>query len=151
MQMNGNLELLTISKYWKSWAKPNIIICVINNRDLNMVTWEQRMTEGDPKFDVSQVTPDFNYASYAESLGFMGLRVDSADQVLDAWHKALAADRPVLLEAITDPEISPFPDHVMMKKVDKLAQSVAKGDDAVQQNTGHVLQQKVEEKLSEHG
>jgi pyruvate dehydrogenase (quinone) len=147
MQMNGNEELITISKYWRSWATPNIIICVINNRDLNMVTWEQRMMEGDPKFEASQVTPDFAYARYAESIGFMGLRIDSPDQVTDAWHRALTSDRPVLIEAVTDPEVSPFPDHVMMKKADKLASSVAKGDDAALKNTGHILQQKVEEKL----
>jgi pyruvate dehydrogenase (quinone) len=147
MQMNGNEELLTIIKYWKSWATPNIIICVVNNKDLNMVTWEQRMMEGDPKFEATQVIPDFNYAAYAESIGFMGIRIDAPGQVTDAWQKALAADRPVLVEAITDPEISPFPDHVMIKKADNLASSVAKGDDAALKNTGHILQQKVEEHL----
>lgn len=147
MQMNGNEELLTISKYAQSWANPNIIICVINNRDLNMVTWEQRMMEGDPKFDATQVTPEFNYAAYAESIGFTGIRIEKPEQVADAWSKALASNKPVLIEALTDPEISPFPDHVLIKKVDNLAVSVSKGDDAVMKNTGHILQQKVEEKL----
>lgn len=145
MQMNGNEELLTISKYWKSWSTPHIIICVLNNRDLNMVTWEQRMMEGDPKLETTQVIPDFNYAAYAESLGFMGMRIDSPDQVVEAWHQALVADRPVLIEAITDPEVSPFPDHVLMKNAGKLASSVKKGDDAVFKHTGHIVQQKVEE------
>lgn len=148
MQMNGNLELLTISKYWQSWAKPNIIICVLNNRDLNMVTWEQRMMEGDPKFETTQVTPDFDYAAYATSLGFLGIRVDSADQVSDAWQQALSADRPVLIEAITDPEISPFPDHVLMKKSDNLAAAVSKGDNAPLQNTGHILRESIEAQLN---
>lgn len=147
MQMNGNEELLTICKYWQSWATPNIIICVINNRDLNMVTWEQRMMEGDPKFETTQVTPDFNYAAYAKSIGFVGIRIDSPDQIVEAWHNALTADRPVLIEAITDPEVSPFPDHVMMEKAGMLASSVAKGDHAAMQHAGHILQQKVEEKL----
>lgn len=150
MQMNGNLELLTISKYWKSWAKPNIIICVLNNRDLNMVTWEQRMMEGDPKFETTQVTPDFDYASYATSLGFLGIRIDSPDQVSDAWQQALSADRPVLIEAITDSEVSPFPDHVLLKKVEKLASAVLKGDDAALKNTGHIVQQSIQEKIEEH-
>jgi pyruvate dehydrogenase (quinone) len=149
MQMNGNVELLTISKYWKSWKTANIIICVINNRDLNMVTWEQRMMEGDPKFDATQVTPEFNYAAYAESIGFLAIRIDSPEQVAEAWTRALNANQPVLIEAITDPEVSPFPDHVMMKKVDNLAMSVSKGDDAVMKNTGHILQAKVEEKLQQ--
>ncbi|WP_254162857.1 thiamine pyrophosphate-requiring protein [Chryseosolibacter histidini] len=144
MQMNGNLELLTISKYWKSWSSPNIIVCVLNNHDLNMVTWEQRMMEGDPKFEATQVTPDFNYAAYATSIGFLGIRIDSPDQVTEAWQQALAADRPVLIEAITDPEISPFPDHVLIKKAQRLASAVAKGDQAPLQNTGHILQQAIE-------
>jgi pyruvate dehydrogenase (quinone) len=147
MQMNGNEELLTISKYWKSWKTPNIIICVLNNRDLNMVTWEQRMMEGDPKLDTTQVIPDFNYAAYAESIGFLGLRVDKPDKLKEVWQTALAADRPVLVEAITDPDVSPFPDHVMIKKAEKLATSVAQGDPAVFKNTGHILQQRVEEQL----
>jgi pyruvate dehydrogenase (quinone) len=147
MQMNGNDELLTISKYWQSWKTPNLIVCVLNNKDLNMVTWEQRMMEGDPKLESTQVIPDFNYAAYAESIGFLGLRVDSPEHVHDTWRTALAADRPVLIEAITDPEISPFPDHVMMKKAEELAIALKQGDDAILKNTGHILQQKVEEKM----
>ena len=147
MQMNGNEELLTIAKYWKSWANPSIVICVLNNRDLNMVTWEQRMMEGDAKLETTQVIPDFNYAAYAESLGFLGLRVESPGQVLEAWHQALASDRPVLVEAITDPEVSPFPEHVMMGTAGELASAVAKGDHAALQHTGHILQRKIREKL----
>jgi pyruvate dehydrogenase (quinone) len=150
MQMNGNEELLTISKYWRSWSTPNIIICVLNNRDLNMVSWEQRMMEGDAKLETTQVTPDFNYAAYAESLGFISMRIESPDKVVEAWHHALAADRPVLIETVTDPEVSPFPDHVMMKQAGKLASSVAKGDGAVLQHAGHILQQKVEENLQKN-
>ena len=145
MQMNGNEELLTIMKYWKSWKTPNLIICVLNNRDLNMVTWEQRMMEGDPKLDTTQVIPDFNYAAYAESVGMLGLRVDKAEDLSDIWRMALQADRPVLIDAITDPDISPFPDHVMIKSAKKLAESVRKGDPAVFENTGHILQQRVME------
>lgn len=147
MQMNGNEELLTISKYWQSWKTPNIIICVLNNRDLNMVTWEQRMMEGDPKFETTQTIPDFNYALYAEQLGFLGIRVESPDGLEKAWTTALAADRPALIEAITDPEVSPFPDHVLLKNAEKLAASVAKGDDAPLKNTGEILQNRIEESM----
>jgi pyruvate dehydrogenase (quinone) len=144
MQMNGNEELLTISKYWQSWKNPNIIIVVLNNQDLNMVTWEQRMMEGDPKLETTQVIPDFNYAAYAASIGFESFRMQASDNIGDIWTAALSANRPVLVEAITDPDISPFPDHVMMKSVQKLAESVAHGDDAALKHTGHILQQKIE-------
>jgi pyruvate dehydrogenase (quinone) len=147
MQMNGNEELLTISKYWQSWRTPNIIICVLNNCDLNMVTWEQRMMEGDPKFETTQTIPDFNYAAYAEQLGFLGIRVESPDDLQRAWTAALAADRPALIEAITDPEVSPFPDHVLLKNAEKLAKSVTKGDDAVLKHTGDIVQNRIEESM----
>src|SRR5213076_2578033 len=62
MQMNGNNVLITIEKYWKRWSNPQLIILVLNNRDLNQVTWEQRVMVGDPKFRASQDVPDFAYA-----------------------------------------------------------------------------------------
>jgi len=145
MQMNGNEELLTIARYWRSWKNPNIIICVLNNRDLNMVTWEQRMMEGDPKLETTQVVPDFNYAEYAQSLGFTGIRVHKPGEVVEAWHEALAADT-VVIDAVTNPDVSPFPDHVLMRNAEALAASLRKGDPAVVQHTGHNLQARVEEK-----
>src|SRR5437660_33520 len=50
MQMNGINELITIAKYRERWADQRLFILVLNNRDLNQVTWEQRAMEGDPKF-----------------------------------------------------------------------------------------------------
>jgi thiamine pyrophosphate-dependent acetolactate synthase large subunit-like protein len=70
MQMNNMAELITVQKYWKRWADPRWIVCVFNNQDLNEVTWEQRVMEGNPKFDASQDIPDFPYARFGEMLGF---------------------------------------------------------------------------------
>ena len=39
MQMPGNDGLVTISKYWKTWSDPRLIVLVLKNLDLNMVTW----------------------------------------------------------------------------------------------------------------
>lgn len=39
------------------------------------------------------------------------------------------------------PEISPFPDHVMIKKAEMLASAVVAGDDASLKNTEHILQE----------
>jgi pyruvate dehydrogenase (quinone) len=91
MQMNGNAELVTIAKYW---SDPRLIVLVLNNRDLNQLTWEQRVESGDPKFNASQDLPDFPYAAYAKSIGLHGPRCDDSAQVGDSWERALAADRP---------------------------------------------------------
>src|SRR5207237_1431169 len=85
-------------------VNPRFVVLVLNNRDLNMVTWELRAQAGEPKFEGSQEIPDFPYAGYAESLGLLGLRVDRPEDVGRTWDAALAADRPVLVEALVDPE-----------------------------------------------
>jgi pyruvate dehydrogenase (quinone) len=90
---------------------------VLHNGDLNQVTWEQRAMEGDPKFSASQDVPNFGYAAYAKLLGLGGVRVDRSEAIADAWMQAFAADRPVVLEMITDPNVPPLPPHVTMKNV----------------------------------
>lgn len=88
MQMLGMNELITIGKYWQRWSGPRLIVMVLNNRDLNQVTWEQRAMEGDPKFEASQDLPDFPYARLAELIGLQGIRVDQPEQLADAWERA---------------------------------------------------------------
>jgi pyruvate dehydrogenase (quinone) len=128
MQMNGINELITVAKYWKRWSDPRIIFLVLNNRDLNQVSWEMRIENGDPRFDASQQLPDFPYARYAEMLGFRGIRVDSPDQIGDAWDAALSSDRPVVLEAITDPDVAILPPHISFEQATNFMKALIKGD-----------------------
>jgi pyruvate dehydrogenase (quinone) len=112
MQMNGVAELVTVAARWRDWADPRFVVLVLHNQDLAEVTWEQREMEGDPRFGPSQRLPAFPYAGYAELLGLRGIRVDSPAEVGAAWDAALTADRPVVLEAVVDPEVPllpPFP------------------------------------------
>ncbi len=128
MQMNGNAELITIGDYWKEWADPRLVILVLNNRDLNQVTWEERVLNGDPKYDAAQHVPDFPYARYAELIGLKGIRVDRPEEIGAAWDAALNADRPCLIEAITDPDVPPLPPHITFKEATAFAESMLKGD-----------------------
>ena len=128
MQMNGNAELLTIAKYYKTWADPRLVILVLNNSDLAQVTWEMRIESGDPKFDGSQVLPDFPYAAYAESIGLRGIRVDRPEDVEDAWRRAFESDRPVVFEAVTDPNVPTLPPAINSKQAKAFASSLLKGD-----------------------
>ena len=115
MQMNGLNVLITISKYWETWSNPRLIVLVLNNRDLNQVTWEERIQLGAGKTLSTQSIPDFPYHRYAELLGLKGIFVDDPDRVGAAWDEALAADRPVVLEAYTDPNVPPLPPHITLK------------------------------------
>ena len=128
MQMNGINELITIAKYAKEWTDPRLVVLVLNNRDLNLVTWEERVMSGDPKFPDSQELPDFGYARFAESLGLVGIRVERAEDLGSAWDRALAADRPAVVEAVVDPNVPPLPPHISWEQAKSFASSILRGD-----------------------
>jgi pyruvate dehydrogenase (quinone) len=128
MQMMGINEMITIAKYWKTWETPQLMILVLNNRDLNMVSWEQRILSGDPKFEASQDVPDFNYAKYAELLGLKGIRVEDPEQLGAAIEEAMAAKMPVVLDVLTDPNVPPLPPHISLQQAKSFASAVLHGD-----------------------
>ncbi|MEZ2410691.1 thiamine pyrophosphate-requiring protein [Bosea sp. RCC_152_1] len=128
MQMNGLGELVTIAKYWRDWADPRLIVMVLNNRELAYVTWEERIQEGDPKWPASQNLPDLPYAEIAKLMGLDGLRVNEPGQVGPAWERALAADRPFVLDMVTDPDIAPLPPHITLKQAKGFAGAILAGD-----------------------
>jgi pyruvate dehydrogenase (quinone) len=128
MQMNNMAELITIAKYWQGWANPACVVCVFNNEDLNQVTWEQRIMQGDPKFEASQRIPDVPYHRFAQLIGLKGIFCDDPAQVVDAWREALASDRPAVIEFKTDPEVPPLPSHISFEQARHFAATVLKGD-----------------------
>jgi pyruvate dehydrogenase (quinone) len=128
MQMNGNAEMLTVAKYWKRWSDPRLIFLVLNNSDLNQVTWEMRIESGNPKYVPSQNLPHFNYAEYANSVGLNGIRVVRSEDVGPAWDRAFASDRPVIFDAVVDPNISQLPPHITFEEAHNLFSALEKGD-----------------------
>ena len=115
MQMNGLNVMITVSKYWREWSNPHFIIMVLNNRDLNQVTWEERVQLGEGKTELTQAIPDFPYHKYAELIGLKGIFCNDPEKIGAAWDEALAADRPVILEMYTDPNVPPLPPHITLK------------------------------------
>lgn len=130
MQMLGINELITIAHRWKDWSDPTLVVMVLNNGDLNLVTWEQRVMGGDPRFADSQWLPKFSYAEYGRLLGLEGIRVDSPEEVGPAWERALSAGRPVVLEMVTDPEMPPLPPHIPAKQIGAYFKALRKEDAA---------------------
>jgi pyruvate dehydrogenase (quinone) len=145
MQMNGLAELITIAKYWQGWSDPRLAVLVLNNRDLNMVTWEHRAMEGSPKFSASQDLPDVAYAAFAESLGLAGRRVEREEDVGPAWDDALAADRPFVIDAVVDPNVPPLPPHISFDQARSMTTALLKGDPDLR----GVLRQSLLDKLRE--
>jgi pyruvate dehydrogenase (quinone) len=128
MEMLGMNELLTMKKFYKDWADPRLIILVLNNQDLNQVTWEERVLAGDPKFEASQDVPYMDFARFAEMIGLKGIRVERPEQIEAAFKAALSADRPVVIDAIVDPNEPPLPPHITLKQAKMFATSIISGD-----------------------
>lgn len=128
MQMLCMNELITIAKYWKEWQDPRLLVVVFNNRDLNMVTWEQRILSGDTKYEASQDIPDVPYAEFAKLLGLEGVRVEDSEEIGPALSGLLNADRPAVLDVVTDPNVPIVPSHISMENFSNYFKALMKGD-----------------------
>lgn len=145
MQMNGLAELITAGKYWREWSDPRLIVAVLNNQDLNQVTWEMRAMSGAPQFLPSQELPDVRYADFARSIGLDGVRVETREEVEGAWQRALSADRPFVIDFRTDPDVPPIPPHASWDQIESAASALAQGDSA----TLGIIKQGVKAKIQE--
>jgi pyruvate dehydrogenase (quinone) len=130
MQMNNMAELITIAKYCDRWPDRRLVVCVFNNEDLNEVTWEQRVMNGNPRYDASQDIPDVRYSKFAELIGLQGIYVDDPEDLGRAWDEALSARGPVVLEVKTDPEIAPLPPHISFKEAKNFMFAMTRDEDA---------------------
>ncbi len=144
MQMNGNAAMLTVVTYWKEWSDPRLIFLVLNNSDLNQVTWEMRIESGDPKFEASQSLPHFNYAEYADQIGLHGIRVERTEDIGNAWDDALSSKRPVIFDAVVDADISQLPPHITLEQAHNMFSAMAKGDP----DRGGVIKESIKEVLA---
>jgi pyruvate dehydrogenase (quinone) len=144
MQMLGINALIDLAKYADRWSGP-CAVCVLHNNDLNQVTWEQRVMEGDAKLEASQDLPDFPYARYAELLGLTAVRVDRPEDVGAGWDAVLGAGGPALLEVVTDPDVPPLPPHIRLEHAKGMARSVLRGDP----DRGDTIRQALKGKLQE--
>jgi len=147
MQMNGMAELITAAKYYDRWADPRLVVLVLNNRDLNQVTWEQRAMEGDPKNPMTQRIPDVRYADFAKMIGLDGVRVESPDRIESAWDEAFAADRPFVIDAVVDPEVPPLPPHITLEQAKHFLSALRGGDPSARAVITESFKQKVLEFL----
>ncbi|WP_410540179.1 thiamine pyrophosphate-requiring protein [Streptomyces sp. KL2] len=145
MQMNGLMELVTAAKYHSRWSDPRLVVGVLNNRDLNQVTWEMRAMSGSPQFEESQHIPDLHYAEIAAGFGLDGVRVEKPGDVQDAWQRALAADRPFVIDFRTDPAVPPIPPHATRDQAEATASAILRGDS----DRGSMVRQGIKAKMQD--
>ena len=143
-QMLGMNEMLTVKRYMDRWEDKRLVFCVFANQDLNQVTWEQRVLEGDPKFPGTQWLPEFDYAAYGELAGLKGISCSNGDDMRSAWEQALSAGTPVVLEVKTDPEVPPLPPHITFEQAKKMAKAMRHDPER-----GGVMEKALKGKLAE--
>ncbi|MBB4638115.1 thiamine pyrophosphate-requiring protein [Longimicrobium terrae] len=129
MQMIGINALITAARYRDRWSDPRLIILVLNNRDLNFVTWEQRAMEGFPRFPATQDLSDLPYARIAEAMGLQGVRIDHPDQVDAAWEQALAANGPFVIDAVVDADVPTLPPELEPEQRKTIRKALDAGDE----------------------
>jgi pyruvate dehydrogenase (quinone) len=144
MQMLGINGLIDLAAYAERWSPP-LVVLVLNNGDLNQVTWEQRVLAGEAKLEASQALPPFDFAAYARQLGLEGIRVERPEEVGPAWDRALAAGRPALIDVLTDPEVPPLPPHIRLEHAKGMLGALRHGDPA----SGRIVRQSLRDKLTE--
>ena len=128
MQMNGVNELITVARYHHRWSDPRFVVLVLSNDDLSYVSWETRGMLGEPPDPQSQSVPDVPYAQWAMLLGLDGIELRERDHVGAVWDRALAADRPFVVDAKVDKDIPLVPPHVTLSQALNTARAELGGD-----------------------
>jgi pyruvate dehydrogenase (quinone) len=145
-QMSGLAELVTVAHRWHDWADPRFVVCVLDNGDLAEVSWEQRETEGEPRFDASQDLPSVPYARWAELLGLQGIEVSAPDELDAAWDTALAADRPVVVHVHVDAAMPLLPPGQPAEKVAPMfAGLAAEASELARRAEAHLRRERADE------
>ena len=142
MQMNNMAELITVAQVLAA-AGPTRAgsCCVFNNEDLNQVTWEQRVMEGDPEVRGHPGSAQRPLSPLRRVDRAAGHLLRQPDDVGERVGRGAGCDRPVVLEFKTDPEVPPLPAHITLKQAKNFMTAVVKGDPDEASMIGGTLRQ----------
>ena len=102
-------DLLTLTQY-----DLPIKIVVFNNSALGMVKLEMEVL-GLPDYQTGLKNP--NFATLAEAIGMMGVRIENPADVSSGLKKALQHSGPALIDVVTDPNAVSLPSHITPEQV----------------------------------
>jgi pyruvate dehydrogenase (quinone) len=102
-----------------------IKVVIIKNNSLGMIKWEQMVFLGNPEYGCELQPIDF--AAFARACGAIGFTVDDPAQCGAVLDQAMAAEGPVIVEAVVDPFTPPMPPKVTVEQAAKFGESLLKG------------------------
>ena len=77
---------------------------------------------------MSQTVGDFLVHRFGGLIGLKDIYVDRPDALGAAWDAAPAADRSVVLEVKTDPEVPPLSSHITFEQTKHFTEALVEGD-----------------------
>lgn len=120
-----------------------IKVVVIKNNSLGMIKWEQMVFLGHPEFGCDLTPIDF--AAVARACGGTGFTIENPEDCGRVLDEALSTRGPVLVEAVVDPFVPPFPPKATLEQTVKFAQALAKGQPNPERMAWTVLSDTVRE------
>jgi pyruvate dehydrogenase (quinone) len=103
-----------------------IVVVVVKNNALGQIKWEQIVFLGNPEYGVDLHPIDF--AKFAEACGGIGATVKDPEMLKPALEKAIAANKPCIVEVEVDPYEPPMPSKVSAKQAEMFAKALVKGE-----------------------
>jgi len=83
-----------------------MVVVVLNNHKIAMIKFEQEVM-GNIEYATDLHNP--NFAMYAEACGGIGYRVEKIEELRPAFQKAVAQDKPVIIDVVVDADEAPIP------------------------------------------
>jgi pyruvate dehydrogenase (quinone) len=102
-----------------------ITVVIIKNNSLGQIRWEQIVFLGNPEYGCELHSIDF--ARFAEACGGVGITVERPEEIRPALERALAANKPALVEVVVDPNEPPMPPKVTAEQAVHFAEALARG------------------------
>src|SRR5436190_12925904 len=103
-----------------------IKVVIVKNNSLGQIKWEQMVFLGNPEYGCELHPIDF--AAFARACGGGGFTIEEPADCGRILDQALAADGPVIVEAVVDPFEPPMPAKVTLEQAAKFAKSLARGE-----------------------
>jgi len=103
-----------------------LTVVLIKNNTLGQIKWEQMVFLGNPEYQCALQPIDF--AAFARACGGLGHTVTDPRELRNVLQQALRADRPTLVECVTDQFEPPMPAEAKPKQGLHLAEALARGE-----------------------
>jgi len=114
-------ELITLAAY-----KLNVKVIVIKNNTLGQIKWEQMVFLGNPEYACDLYPADFT--AIARGCGLKSVRIEEPGNCGALLDQAIAAEGPVLIEAVVDQFTPPMPAKVKASQAAHFAESLLRGE-----------------------